>query len=125
MPFSTFYNEHTTISVWRLVALAILVILFRRLPVILVLYKWIPDIRTFREAVFSGHFGPSRHIFPSAAPFSDAFTTLSGRWGNFHCYPRSREIATAARPAREPNRSSEHVYRAYYFLHGHVFHSHS
>lgn len=25
---------------------------------IVALYKWIPDIKTFREAVFSGHFGP-------------------------------------------------------------------
>ncbi len=22
------------------------------------LYRWIPDIKTFREALFSGHFGP-------------------------------------------------------------------
>ena len=22
------------------------------------LYKWIPDVKTFREAIFSGHFGP-------------------------------------------------------------------
>ncbi|KIM28941.1 hypothetical protein M408DRAFT_328997 [Serendipita vermifera MAFF 305830] len=58
MPFSTFYNEHTTITVWRLVVIAILIIMFRRLPVILVLYRWIPDIKTLREAVFSGHFGP-------------------------------------------------------------------
>lgn len=65
MPFSTFYNEHTTITVWRLVVIAILVLMFRRLPIILALYKFIPDIRTFREAVFSGHFGPSAYFFYS------------------------------------------------------------
>ncbi|KAG8816140.1 hypothetical protein FRC17_000418 [Serendipita sp. 399] len=58
MPFSKFNDEATSITVWRLVVLALLVLLLRRLPVILALYRWIPDIRTFREAVFSGHFGP-------------------------------------------------------------------
>ena len=42
----------------RLVAFLALVLLFRRLPVVLALYRWIPDIRTWREAVFCGHFGP-------------------------------------------------------------------
>ena len=36
----------------------ILVLLFRRLPIILATYQWIPDIRTLREALFCGHFGP-------------------------------------------------------------------
>ncbi|CAG7846549.1 Na(+)/H(+) antiporter [Serendipita indica DSM 11827] len=58
MPFNNFSNEDTSITVWRLVVLAILVLLLRRLPVMLLLYRWIPDIRTFREALFSGHFGP-------------------------------------------------------------------
>jgi NhaP-type Na+/H+ or K+/H+ antiporter len=46
------------LSVWRLIVIAILVLLLRRLPIIIMLYRWIPDIKTFREAVFSGHFGP-------------------------------------------------------------------
>ncbi|PVG00266.1 hypothetical protein CPB86DRAFT_805957 [Serendipita vermifera] len=58
MPFHSFNNPDVTISVWRLVVIGILVLLLRRLPIMLVLYKWIPDVRTFREAVFSGHFGP-------------------------------------------------------------------
>ncbi|KAG8760091.1 hypothetical protein FRC14_004077 [Serendipita sp. 396] len=57
-PFNKFNDVETTITVWRLVVLAILVLLLRRLPVMLLLYRWIPDVRTFREAVFSGHFGP-------------------------------------------------------------------
>lgn len=43
---------------WRLFVLAILVLLLRRLPVVLALYKFIPAIRTWREAVFTGWFGP-------------------------------------------------------------------
>ncbi|KAK0187595.1 Sodium/hydrogen exchanger family-domain-containing protein [Armillaria mellea] len=58
MPFGQFSNEELTLSVWRLIVIAILVLLLRRLPVMIALYKWIPDIKTFREAVFSGHFGP-------------------------------------------------------------------
>lgn len=42
----------------RLIAFLVLVLLFRRIPIVLALYRWIPDIRTFREALFSGHFGP-------------------------------------------------------------------
>jgi hypothetical protein len=38
--------------------LAILVLLFRRLPIVLALYKWIPAIHNWREAVFTGWFGP-------------------------------------------------------------------
>lgn len=58
MPFSKFQDPTLTLEVWRLIVIAILVLLLRRLPIIMALYKWIPDIKTFREAVFSGHFGP-------------------------------------------------------------------
>ncbi|PFH48596.1 hypothetical protein AMATHDRAFT_5627 [Amanita thiersii Skay4041] len=58
MPFNEFSNAELTLSVWRLIVIAILVLLLRRLPVMVALYKWIPDVKTFREAVFSGHFGP-------------------------------------------------------------------
>ncbi|KAJ3794090.1 Sodium/hydrogen exchanger family-domain-containing protein [Lentinula aff. detonsa] len=58
MPFHDFSNAETSLSVWRLVVIAILVLLFRRLPAVVALYKWIPDIKTFREAIFTGHFGP-------------------------------------------------------------------
>ena len=58
MPFNKFNDKLLTLEVWRLVAIAILVLLLRRLPIIVALYKWIPDIKTFREAVFCGHFGP-------------------------------------------------------------------
>jgi NhaP-type Na+/H+ or K+/H+ antiporter len=38
--------------------LAIAILLLRRLPFMLACYRWIPDIRTFREAAFTGWFGP-------------------------------------------------------------------
>lgn len=58
MPFDSFSNETLSLSVWRLIVIAILVLMLKRLPVMIGLYKFIPDVKTFREAVFSGHFGP-------------------------------------------------------------------
>lgn len=57
-PFNDFNDPVLTVTVWRLVVIAILVLLLRRLPIMVALYRWIPDVKTFREAVFSGHFGP-------------------------------------------------------------------
>ncbi|EGN93823.1 hypothetical protein SERLA73DRAFT_163247 [Serpula lacrymans var. lacrymans S7.3] len=58
MPFDSFDDDVLTLKVWRLFVIAILVLLLKRLPIIIALYKFIPDIKTFREAIFSGHFGP-------------------------------------------------------------------
>ncbi|KAL7424027.1 hypothetical protein Q5752_001612 [Cryptotrichosporon argae] len=58
IPFHSFADASIHLSVWRLVVLAILILLIRRLPAILVLYKFIPDIKTLREAAFTGWFGP-------------------------------------------------------------------
>ncbi|KAF9240279.1 Sodium/hydrogen exchanger family-domain-containing protein [Melanogaster broomeanus] len=58
MPFESFSNETLTLSVRRLIAIAILILIFKRLPIMIALYKFIPDVKTFREALFSGHFGP-------------------------------------------------------------------
>jgi len=60
IPWSHFsprpYTE--TITLGKLVGLLVLILLFRRLPVVLALKRFIPDIRTYREALFCGHFGP-------------------------------------------------------------------
>ena len=66
MPFNKFHNNMgggegsigMGVQVWRLVVLAILVLLLKRLPIMMAMYRWIPDVKTWREAVFSGHFGP-------------------------------------------------------------------
>ncbi len=57
IPWSAF-SEGPHLSVGRLIALLILILLFRRLPFVLALKAWIPDIHTYREALFCGHFGP-------------------------------------------------------------------
>ncbi|KAG8744739.1 hypothetical protein FRC10_009504 [Ceratobasidium sp. 414] len=58
IPFEDFNAPELSISVWRLIVLGILVVLLRRMPVMLMLYKWIPDVHTLRECIFAGHFGP-------------------------------------------------------------------
>jgi sodium/hydrogen antiporter len=42
----------------RLVVCLVLILLFRRIPVVLALKNWISDIKTYSEALFAGHFGP-------------------------------------------------------------------
>jgi NhaP-type Na+/H+ or K+/H+ antiporter len=58
IPFEDFDAPELSISPWRLIVLGLAVIVLRRLPVMLALYKFIPDIHTLRECVFAGHFGP-------------------------------------------------------------------
>ena len=58
IPWEQYNNGFEGLYVWRLVVIAILIILFRRIPVILALKPLIPDIKTWREALFIGHFGP-------------------------------------------------------------------
>ncbi|KAF8551278.1 hypothetical protein OG21DRAFT_1445426 [Imleria badia] len=58
MPFDSFSNETLTLSVGRLILAALLILMLKRLPIMVALYKFIPDVKTFREALFSGHFGP-------------------------------------------------------------------
>lgn len=80
IPFHDYNKFH--LSVWRLIVIAIIILIVRRMPVILALYKWIPDIKTFREALFVGWFGPmgvgavfiatlARHHIPHPEPDGD------------------------------------------------------
>lgn len=50
-------------SGWRLVTAACSVILFGRLPAIMVGYRVMPEITTAKEAVFAGWFGPSTFAY--------------------------------------------------------------
>lgn len=46
------------VAPWRLVVIAILILLFRRLPIVLLLKPVLPALKTYREAFFAGWFGP-------------------------------------------------------------------
>lgn len=58
IPWEQFNNAELGLSAWRLVVIAIFVIFFRRIPIMMALKPLIPDIKTWREALFAGHFGP-------------------------------------------------------------------
>lgn len=52
------WQAFVDLSLWRLFVLAILVLLLRRVPSTLLLYKFVPAIFDWQEALFTGWFGP-------------------------------------------------------------------
>jgi Na(+)/H(+) antiporter len=58
IPWEQYNNPGIGLTPWRLVVIAIFVLLFRRIPIMMILKPIIPDIKTWREALFAGHFGP-------------------------------------------------------------------
>lgn len=58
IPWEQFNSSIIGLSAWRLVVIGLLVLLFRRIPIMMALKPVIPDIKTWREALFAGHFGP-------------------------------------------------------------------
>jgi sodium/hydrogen antiporter len=58
IPWEMYNDGNLGLSAWRLSVMAIFVILFRRIPIMLLLKPIIPDVKTWREALFAGHFGP-------------------------------------------------------------------
>lgn len=59
IPWESF-NRLDSITPLRLIAVLVLILLFRRIPVVYSLYKMkaLPHVRTATEALFCGHFGP-------------------------------------------------------------------
>lgn len=58
VPWPDFNNSELGLDVWRLIILAIVIIFLRRIPAVLALKPFTPDVKTWREALFCGHFGP-------------------------------------------------------------------
>ncbi|KAI1471597.1 Sodium/hydrogen exchanger family-domain-containing protein [Daldinia caldariorum] len=52
------FVDNSIIPIYRLIPLGILILLFRRMPFILTLYKKIHQINGLRQAIFMGFFGP-------------------------------------------------------------------
>jgi NhaP-type Na+/H+ or K+/H+ antiporter len=44
--------------IWRFMVMGIALLVFRRLPAMLLFYKLTPDIKNIKEAMFAGYFGP-------------------------------------------------------------------
>jgi len=58
IPWEQYNSPDIGTTPWRLVVIALFVLFFRRIPIMLALKPLIPDIKTWREALFAGHFGP-------------------------------------------------------------------
>lgn len=58
IPWPQFNNAELGLNVWRLVVLAFVIIFLRRIPAVVALKPITPDVKTWREALFCGHFGP-------------------------------------------------------------------
>jgi len=58
IPWSEYSNSAIGLSGWRVVVLGILIILGRRMPWVVAAYKLVPALRSWKEALFTGWFGP-------------------------------------------------------------------
>jgi sodium/hydrogen antiporter len=60
MPWEAFNQPDITgITIGRLIGLGILVLIFRRIPAIFMVYKFMPKVvKDWKEALFMGYFGP-------------------------------------------------------------------
>ncbi|SCV05332.1 LANO_0H05160g1_1 [Lachancea nothofagi CBS 11611] len=58
IPWQQFNDAELGLNAWRLIILGIVVITLRRIPAVLAFKTMIPDIKSWREAIFVGHFGP-------------------------------------------------------------------
>ncbi|KAL2836930.1 Sodium/hydrogen exchanger family-domain-containing protein [Aspergillus pseudoustus] len=89
IPWSDFHQPDTSGITWpRLLLLGVLVLLFRRIPSTLALYKLMPKCcKNWREALFMGYFGPigigavfyaehAAHLFPAVGEGSEMETVL-------------------------------------------------
>lgn len=52
------FVQNDIVPIYRLLGLGILILLFRRLPIVFAMHAWIPQIEQKRQALFTGFFGP-------------------------------------------------------------------
>ncbi|KAG1770465.1 Cation/H+ exchanger [Suillus occidentalis] len=58
LPFQAYDSPEYGITPWRLVILVVAIMVLRRIPFLMAVYKFVPEITCWQEALFSGHFGP-------------------------------------------------------------------
>ncbi|CAG8580689.1 7008_t:CDS:2, partial [Dentiscutata heterogama] len=56
LPWSSFNSDD--ISLKSLITISVLILVFRRLPIVILFKGFIPSFHTFKEAAFAGYFGP-------------------------------------------------------------------
>ncbi|KAH9994934.1 Sodium/hydrogen exchanger family-domain-containing protein [Russula compacta] len=70
LPFNRFEISELGITPWRLVVLMLIILALRRIPSLLILYKLMPEVSNWREALFCGHFGPVSSLRVDLCHFS-------------------------------------------------------
>ncbi|ORX92850.1 hypothetical protein K493DRAFT_263039 [Basidiobolus meristosporus CBS 931.73] len=58
IPWAAFETPGLNLSVIRLGMIALIVLVLRRLPIVVLMSRWVPAIKNYREAIFAGWFGP-------------------------------------------------------------------
>ncbi|KAI9142949.1 Cation/H+ exchanger [Paraphysoderma sedebokerense] len=54
----SYIGASAQLATWKMVVLGVAVMLFRRLPIVFILHRWIPVLVNWKEALFVGWFGP-------------------------------------------------------------------
>ncbi|KAL4930338.1 putative plasma membrane antiporter [Aspergillus undulatus] len=120
IPWNDFHQPNTTGITWpRLFALGVMVLLFRRIPSTLLLYKCMPKVcKNWKEALFMGYFGPigiggvfyaehASHLFPEVGDGSTIETNLM----------RALKPSTSLHlPVHRPSKPLTSSTKAIYFL---------
>ena len=124
MPFSDFTDASIGLSLWRLFVIGILVLSLRRLPIIIALYKFIPDIKTFREAIFSGHFGPMGIgvFWLNVLEIVRKLMSVIMIRCCLHFHARRRAAPHTRGPTSRPAANARGLYTANRCVHGSMFH---
>lgn len=101
LPFAKFTAPDLGITPGRLIALSAGIMFLRRIPAVLMLYKFIPEIASWKEALFCGHFGPvSAFIVRLTSETSWNIdkrlgVLLDGRWSRLHIHSRHPQASRA------------------------------
>jgi hypothetical protein len=110
LPFREFTIPELGITPLRLFGLAVGILALRRIPAILMLYKFIPEIESWKEALFCGHFGPVSLVFGDRV--STHGLTSPGRWELAPCsslhWPRTSCRTLDPLPKRSKITSQRH-----------------
>ncbi|KAL6945254.1 hypothetical protein ACO0QE_002703 [Hanseniaspora vineae] len=103
IPWQEYNNHYLGLDVWRLIILSIVIIFLRRLPAVLAFWKFIPDIKSIREALFVGWFG--------SIGVGAIFASILARAELEHYSTHVKDVPLAELPS-----SNEKYYRVMYII---------
>ncbi|CCM04040.1 uncharacterized protein FIBRA_06198 [Fibroporia radiculosa] len=64
LPFDQFNQPDLGITPWRLIILFLVILALRRIPSLLLLYRWVPEISNWREAILCRDIEPALYLGP-------------------------------------------------------------